>query len=90
MSAMTELTKAIIQPDCKSQMSVKSATRKSRFRRVSYNADSQRGQRERIAKDVSHAELFAPAAISAVVVIHLLVEIWAKACVTGHQVLCRV
>jgi hypothetical protein len=23
-------------------------------------------------------------------VIHLLVEIWAKACVTGHQVLCRV
>jgi len=60
---------------------------KSRFRRVSYNADSERGQRERIAKDVSHAELLAPAAISAVVVIHFLAEIWAKARVAGHQVL---
>lgn len=44
----------------------------SRFRRVSYKADSQCSQRERIAKDVSEAELLAPAAISAIVVVHLL------------------
>ena len=54
---------------------------------MSYNADSQSSQRERIAKDVSHVELLAPAAISAVVLIHFLAEIWAKARVTGHQVL---
>lgn len=55
---------------------------------MSYNANSKRGQWEGVAKDVSHAELLAPAAaISAVVVVHLLVEIWAKACVAGHQVL---
>lgn len=44
------------------------------FRRVSYNANSQRGQREGIAEDVAHAELLtAPTAVSSVVVvIHLL------------------
>lgn len=86
MSAMMELTKAIIQPDYDVKVSILRQG-KSRFRRVSYNANSERGQRERVAKDISHAELFAPAAISAIVVVHLLVEVWAKACVAGHQVL---
>jgi hypothetical protein len=86
MSAMMELTNAIIQPDCDVSVSILRHG-KSRFRRVSYNANSERGQRERVAKDVSHAELFAPATISAIVVVHLLVEVWAKACVAGHQVL---
>ena len=87
MSAMMELTNAIIQPDCDVKVS-NLRQRESRFRRVSYNANSKRGQWERVAKDVSHAELFAPAAaISAVVVVHLLVEIWARAGVAGHQVL---
>ena len=86
MSAMMELTNAIIQPDCHVIVS-NLRQRESRFRRVSYNANSERGQRERVAKDISHAELFAPAAISAIVVVHLLVEVWAKACVAGHQVL---
>jgi hypothetical protein len=87
MSAMMELTNAIIQPDYDVKVSILRQG-KSRFRRVSYNANSERGQRERVAKDVSHAELFAPAAaISAIVVVHLLAEVWAKACVAGHQVL---
>ena len=86
MSAMMELTNAIIQPDCKFKVSVL-RQEKSRFRRVSYNANSERGQWERVSKDVSHAELLAPAAISAVVGVHLLAKVWAKACVAGHQVL---
>jgi predicted hydrolase (HD superfamily) len=86
MSAMMELTNAIIQPDCDVKVS-NLRQWKSRFRKGSYNANSKRGQRERVAKDVAHAELLAPAAISAIVVIHLLVEVWVKACVAGHQVL---
>ena len=75
---MMELTKAMSQPDCDKERQFTlqgkwaETSGSSMFRRgVSYNADSQRRQRERIAEDVSHAELLAPA-ISAVVVVHLL------------------
>ena len=84
MSATMELTNAIIQPDCNVKVSVL-RQEKSRFRRVSYNANSERSQWERVSKDVSHAELLAPAAVLAIVVIHLLRKVWADACVTGHQ-----
>jgi hypothetical protein len=71
---MMELTNAIIQPDCnvKCQLLARKLEGTGRVCRVSYNANAERGQWEWVAKDVSKTELLAPAAVSSLVVVHLL------------------